>query len=102
MQDKIRDLASYCSIIHHTNGRIRVRASPKIKKYQGEASLRDIEVMPQKIEGIKKIKINKLVGSITIEYDHEVFEKRLWDDLFNGENLDEVIEIIDKLKKEVV
>ena len=101
MQDKIKDLASYCSIIHHISGRVRVRVSPKIKKYEGEASLEDIEAMPEKIKGIKKIKINKLVGSITIEYNPEIFKDSLWDDLFNGENLDEITGIINKLKKEV-
>ena len=98
---KIEKLASYCSKIHHIKGRIRVRVSPKIKEQQGNVSLQDIEELPQKIEGIKKIKINKIVGSVTIEYDPEIFEERLWDDLISGRNSDEVAQIIKKLQKEV-
>jgi len=49
-----------------------------------------------------RIKINKIVGSITIEYDANIFRKELWDNLVEGSNLDEVTTIINKLYKEVV
>lgn len=99
--EKLVDLASYFTIIHHTRGRIRVRVSPKIKEQGENVSIADIEDLPQKIDGIKKIKINKLVGSITIEYNDEIFKKELWDDLIEGENLDEIVQILNKLYKEV-
>ncbi|MCK5854946.1 MAG: hypothetical protein KAG56_06960, partial [Sulfurovaceae bacterium] len=95
--------AQYFTIIHHIKGRIRIRVSSKIKEQQNNGvTLSDIENLPQQIEGINKIKINKIVGSITVEYEHEVFKKELWDDLVEGRNLDEVTEIINKLYKEVV
>jgi len=100
--EKLVELASYFTTIHHIKGRLRVRVSPKIKKQSGDISMNDIEGLPQKIDGIKKIKINKIVGSITIEYDNNVFPKELWDDLVDGKNPDEIIKIIDKLYKEIV
>ncbi len=100
--EKLVDLASYFTLIHHTKGRIRVRVSPKIKELDGKVSLQEIEELPKRIDGISKIKINKLVGSITIEYNPDIFEKELWDNLVEGENLDEVTNIINKLYKEVV
>lgn len=99
--EKLVDLASYFTIIHHTRGRIRVRVSPKIKEQGENVSISDIEDLPQKIDGIKKIKINKLVGSITIEYNDGIFKKELWDDLIEGKNLDEIVQILNKLYKEV-
>ncbi len=100
--EKLVELAQYFTIIHHIKGRLRVRVSSKIKEQSEDVSMSDIEALPQKIEGIKKIKINKIVGSITIEYDNDVFPKELWDDLVNGEKPEEIVQIINKLYKEVI
>lgn len=101
--EKLVELAQYFTIIHHIKGRIRIRVSSKIKEQQNSnVTLSDIENLPQTIDGINKIKINKIVGSITVEYDHEVFKKELWDNLVEGTNLDEVTLIINNLYKEVM
>ena len=100
--EKLIELAKYFTVIHHIKGRIRVRVSSKIRELEGSISLSDIEELPSKIEGINTIKINKLVGSVTIEYDHEVFRKELWDNLIEGHNLEEVTQLINKLYKEVL
>lgn len=99
---KIVEIASYFTVISHTKGRLRVRVNPKIKDEVSDVSLSDIETLPQKINGIKKIKINKIIASVTIEYNNEIFPKEKWDDLINGENIDEVVEIIENLKKEII
>jgi len=98
---KIVEIASYFTVISHTKGRLRVRVNPKIKDEVTDVSLSDIETLPNKINGIKKIKINKIIASVTIEYQNEIFPKEKWDDLINGENIDEVVEIIENLKKEI-
>lgn len=99
---RLVELASYFTTIHHIKGRLRVRVSSKIKEQSGNITLDDINALPQIINGIKSIKINKIVGSITIVYDNDIFRKELWDDLIAGENPDEIVEIINKLYKEVV
>lgn len=98
---KIVEIASYFTVISHTKGRLRVRVNPKIQNEVTDVSLSDIETLPEKINGIKKIKINKIIASVTIEYSNDIFPKEKWDDLINGENIDEVIEIIENLKKEI-
>jgi len=103
--EKLVELAQYFTIIHHIRGRIRIsRVNSQIKKehQNSNVTLRDIENLPQTINGIKKIEINKIAGSITIEYDHELFKTEFWDNLFEGKNLDEVTEIINKLYKYIV
>lgn len=101
--EKLVELAKYFTVIHHIKGRIRLRVSSKIKEQQGNGmTLSDIENLPEKIEGINKIKINKIVGSLTIEYNDDIFQKALWDNLIEGKNLDEVTVLINKLYKEVV
>ena len=98
---KIVEIASYFTVISHTKGRLRVRVNPKIKEEVSDVSLSDIETLPAKIDGIKKININKLVASVTIEYHNDIFPKEKWDNLINGENIDEVMEIIKNLQKEI-
>ena len=100
-EDIVR-IASYMSIIHHTKGRLRVRVNPKIKEETNSVSLKDIEDLPKKINGIEKLKINKLMGSITILYKDEIFPYELWEDLMAGNDLEEITEKINKLYKEVV
>lgn len=97
---RLIDLAAYFSIIHHIKGRIRVRVSPKIKTCGEDISIEDIEALPQRIKGIKSIKINKIVGSLTIEYDPAVFPSPLWDNLVQGRELEQIVTIINSLIKE--
>lgn len=99
--EKLVAMASYFTTIHHVQGRLRVRVSSKIKQENENVTLKDIEAIPEKIVGIKKLKINKIVGSITIEYDHAIFKKELWDDLIAGENPDTLIPLLHSLYKEV-
>ena len=62
----------------------------------------DIEALPARIHGIKSIKINKIIGSLTVEYDHAIFPHHLWENLVAGKEPDEIITIIEKLAKEIV
>lgn len=94
-------IARYFSIIAHTPGRLRVRVNPKIKEENGNITINDIEDLPNRIDGIKSIKVKKIIGSVTIIYDHNIFAPRLWEDLIKNENLDELLELINKLAKEV-
>lgn len=100
--EDIIKIASYFSIIAHTPGRLRVRVSPKIKEEAGNISIKDIEDLPNKIDGIKSIKIKKIIASVTILYDSNIFSPELWEDLIKNENLEELTEVINKLAKEVV
>ncbi|NQY21222.1 MAG: hypothetical protein HRT40_07920 [Campylobacteraceae bacterium] len=100
-QDIIK-MASYFTTISHTPGRLRVRVSMKIKKESSNLSIKDIETIPDKINGIISIKVKKLIGSVTILYDPSVFSSSLWEDLINGENLEEITTLINNLAKEVI
>ncbi len=100
--EDIVKIASYFTIIAHSSGRLRVRVNPKIKQESGNISLSDIENLPKKIDGIEEIKINKIVASVTIRYKADIFAPKLWEDLINGQNLDEVTSLINKLAKEVI
>lgn len=99
--EDIIKIANYFTIVHHINGRLRVRVNPKITNESNSISLKDIEDLPSKINGIKNIKINKIVASVTIMYDPEIFAPSVWEDLIEGKNLEEITVLINKLAKEV-
>lgn len=99
--EDIVNIAKYFTIIAHTPGRLRVRVSPKIKEEKGNITIEDIESLPQKIKGIESIKIKKIIASVTIIYDPEIFAPKLWEDLVQNQNLDEITKIINNLAKEV-
>jgi len=102
--ESIIKIASYLTKIHHIKGRIRVRVSPKIKdeSKSSNITIEDIQSLPQKIDGIKSIKINKAIGSIKVEYDDEIFPYEIWEDLLAGKNLEHISKILTDLEKEVV
>ncbi|MGB6328432.1 MAG: hypothetical protein WBF48_05860 [Halarcobacter sp.] len=100
--EDIINIAKYFTIIAHTPGRLRVRVNPKIKEEKGNISINDIEDLPNKIDGIKSIKVKKIIASVTIIYDASIFPSKLWEDLIKNENLEEITQIINKLAKEVV
>ena len=99
---KLIELSSYFSIIHHIKGRIRLRVSSKIKEMnKNNISLSDIESLSQKVKGIKRIKVNKIVGSITIDYDSTIFSDSLWVDLIEQKNLEHITSMINELSKDL-
>ena len=100
--DEIINIAKFFSIIAHTPGRLRARVDSKIKDSGGNISLSDIENLPNKIDGIINIKINKIIASVTITYDPKIFEPKIWEDLVNQRNLDEISILINNLAKEVI
>lgn len=102
--DSIIKISSYLTKVHHTKGRIRVRVSKKIKEEskQSGITIEDIQNLPNKINGINSLKINKAIGSITVMYDNHIFPYHLWEDLLSQTNLEEISKILSDLEKEVV
>jgi CTP:phosphocholine cytidylyltransferase-like protein len=99
---EIIKMASFFSIIAHTPGRLRVRVNPKIKDSSGNITIADIENLPNKIDGIISIKVNKIIASVTIMYEPNIFKPKLWENLVKNENIEELSILINKLAKEVI
>ena len=97
----LAQVASSFSMIAHTNVRLRLRVSPKIKELSSSVNLASLDDMIAQINGIKNVKFNKLIGSVTIEYDHEIFPKNLWEDLLKGQNLEEISAKVNEVAREV-
>lgn len=100
----LKIFADYFSIIHHTSGRIRLRASAKLKDFLGQNS----EINPQEIleslqksPAISSVKFNKIIGSLTIEYDSSLLSPSDWESCIKGENLEVIAQKINALLQEI-
>lgn len=85
-QDEIEKIATFFHIIHHSAGRIRLRVSKEFQRTVesiGEEKLLNLFESVKRLAVIKNIKINKIIGSVTIEYDKKIFEPKLWELWFN-------------------
>lgn len=85
-QDEIEKIATFFHIIHHSAGRIRLRVSKEFQRKVesiGEEKLLNLFEGVKNLAVIKNIKINKIIGSVTIEYDKKIFEPKLWELWFN-------------------
>ncbi|MDL0088185.1 HMA2 domain-containing protein [Campylobacter gastrosuis] len=95
-------IISYFTPISHTEGRLRVRVSPKIRELSGEVELNNIDNLISKINGIKSVKFNKIIGSVTIQYDNLIFKKSEWDELLAGKNLEILSQKINDISKDIL
>ena len=88
-KDDIKNFAEFFHLIHHSAGRIRLRASAKLKNAlvnEDTQRLSQLLESAKALPMVKSIKINKLIGSVTIEYDSEAFEPSLWEIWLSGKN----------------
>lgn len=88
-KDDIEKFAEFFHLIHHSAGRIRLRASAKLKSALESADKNELSRLLDSAKAlpmVKNIKINKLIGSVTIEYDDKAFEPSLWEIWLSGKN----------------
>lgn len=89
----------YFSLIAHSSGRIRLRASAKLLELKKdprfyELDLKSILAIFKNIKALKETNFNALTGSLTIIYDAELFAPFLWEQWLKGENLQEIANAI--------
>lgn len=96
---ELEKLTSYLSIIAHANGRIRLRVNPKVLTEAKDIDASRIGEFMESVEGIKSVKLNKIIGSITINYDKDIFAPTIWDDLVDGKIDDVFMSEIDNFYK---
>lgn len=77
--------APFFSIIHHSPGRLRVKIDRRIADAGIKMTPGDIESLQKQIEGIKQVKINKIMGTATILYDPQKLPPEVWTALLAGE-----------------
>lgn len=71
-------LGPHTTIVHHIPGRVRLRLQPS-----GISIARklDLDRIREHVAGILNIRVNRLAGSVLIEYDCKRVNPRLWERL---------------------
>lgn len=84
------EIGKTLTIIHFVPGRIRLRFSksslPLIRQFSEIDSFKDISIEQfiDSLSGINNVKINQLVGSATIQYNPDEWNKGMWENLCSG------------------
>lgn len=100
-------IISNCSLLHHSTGRLRLRVNKSVQNEiknlnLSENDLDKLQNLLQNIDGLKSAKLNKLIGSLTIEYDAKIFPKDFWDNILSGKNIDLAVNKINEKLKEIL
>lgn len=85
------ELRDYLQVIHHVPGRIRVRMNPLLLTNSKALSLVNEELDPDVISnapGIKKARLNPMLGTLMLEYDAGIIEPGVLDLLFKSQDKD--------------
>jgi hypothetical protein len=91
-------LAPHTEIVHHIPGRIRLR----LKRSGIEVIARtDVENLMRNIPGILKLKVNPVVGSLTLEYDEKILSYSLWEKLGTLRTRPDLRQQVEELLKNV-
>lgn len=101
-REDIEKFAEFFHIIHHSPGRIRLRANEKLKNMLLNTSSQRLSSFFDEAKAlpmIKNFKINKVIGSVTIEYDSAIFEPNLWELWLSGRNSSLIYEHIQNMIK---
>lgn len=71
-------IAPHTEIVHHIPGRIRLR----LKRSGLDVIAKiDVESLMRGVPGIRSLRVNPVVGSLTLEYDQKRFSYSLWEKL---------------------
>lgn len=99
MNEKILlSVLPFISIIHHIEGRVRLRINKDIKNKIQNLNVENLKSQINKIQGIKDMRFNPINGSLTINYDKNNLKPEFVSSLFSGNLNKEVITFLDNLK----
>jgi hypothetical protein len=91
-------IAPHTEIVHHIPGRIRLR----LKRSGLDVIAKiDVESLMRGVPGIRSLRINPVVGSLTLEYDQKRLSYSLWEKLGALRNRPELRDQVEALLKDV-
>ena len=101
--DALRRCAALAEIAHHMPGRVRLKLNT------GTEALRRIgtsDIGPEHLgraleaaDGIRRVRLNRLARSVTIEYDNRAIPDAAWPDLLAGKATPEAATLLNRLRE---
>lgn len=92
--DDIKKMSEFFSLIHKSPNRVRLRVNPKIKNESNadKKALQDLLNALKARQIVRSVKLNVLIGSLTIEYDESVLGGDFWQLLCDEKDFEAVFE----------
>lgn len=81
-------LRQHLSIIHHIPGRIRLRLGVALWRSGAQLDRNQLQRLLDQLAGIRQVRANPAVASITIEYDPRHISPDDWETLIHGDTQD--------------
>lgn len=97
-EDILISVLPYLSVIHHIDGRIRLRINSKIKQEFQDLNTQDLQNYINKIPGITALKFNPINGSLTINYDNKIIKEDFVNSIFSGKIDNKIREFLNKIE----
>ncbi|MDV7212058.1 HMA2 domain-containing protein [Azotobacter beijerinckii] len=83
--DELRDSLVYIRVVHHIQGRIRLKLVAGYESLAGQGrQARQFQSILDRTPGVHGVRVNLLARSCTVEYDPQVIPVEAWDDFLTG------------------
>ncbi len=89
-------LRKHLKIVHHVDGRIRLRIAASILKDMKSIDKDTLKHVISAIDGIKDVRMNMVAATIVISYRVQTIEPTWWHALIDGDD-DKAIELLEML-----
>lgn len=94
--DDLSNVLTHVNVIKNGRNKVTLKIPKEVSKDFAHVSLSDVKSMPKLVDGIKKVSINYLSASLTLDYDPDIFDPLLWDDLDNETTKEKLTTLIQK------
>ncbi|WP_154724351.1 HMA2 domain-containing protein [Thiothrix nivea] len=81
-------LRQHLSIVHHIPGRIRLRLGMALWHSGAQLDRSQLQRLLDGLEGIRDVRLNPAVASVTIEYNPKQVSPDDWETLIHGDSTD--------------
>ncbi|MDR0563578.1 MAG: cation transporter [Azoarcus sp.] len=100
----LQHTARLAVIAHHIPGRIRLKLNESAEnlpnlRHQGIEAGRFCNMLV-KLKGIRRVNVNRLARSVTVEYDNQTIPDQAWRDLWVNPSSPEAAALINRLRDE--
>jgi hypothetical protein len=100
--ESLRGYIALAAIVHHIPGRIRLKLNASAETlrqigYAGVGAGRFGDALGA-VPGIRRIQLNRLARSVTVEYDNQSIPDRAWPDLLANRSSPEAEALLDRLR----
>jgi hypothetical protein len=85
-QERLNGLMAHVSIVHHVQGRLRLRLHSGVLAWLAQTPDGSPESWLARLPGVSGLRLNKAAASLLIEYDARLIPPNWWERLLRGDN----------------